>query len=66
MTESTVQKKYFIYDYELERQKKVWAFIILFSSLFIFFLTIIGFTNGISEMVTVFLENNLGFTNKWS
>ena len=66
MDEHVINKKHYVYNYETERQKKVWALIILTLSLFIFFLTIIGFTDGLSQMVALFLENKLGFTNKWS
>jgi undecaprenyl-diphosphatase len=64
--EPVINKKHYVYDFEKDRQNKIWAFIILSLSLFTFFLTIIGFTDGVSEMVALFLENKLGFTNKWS
>lgn len=66
MAEIEINKERFIYDYEAERQKKIWALIILFLGLLTFFLTIIGFTDGFSEMTASFLESKLGFTDKWS
>jgi undecaprenyl-diphosphatase len=66
MIEPEIHKERFVYNYETERQKKIWAFIILFISLIIFVITVIGFTDGFSEMTASFLESRLGFTNKWS
>ena len=66
MEEPVNNKRHYLYDYEKDRQKKIWAFIILSISLFTFFLTLIGFTDGLSQMIALLLENNLGFTNKWS
>jgi undecaprenyl-diphosphatase len=66
MEEIITNKKKDVYDFEKDRQKKIWAFIILSFSLFTFFLTIIGFTDGFSKMVALFLQNKFGFTNKWS
>lgn len=66
MDEHVINRKHYVYNYETDRQKKVWAFIILSISLFTFLLTLIGFTDGLSQMVALLLENKLGFTNKWS
>lgn len=66
MSEHVINKKHYVYNYETARQKKVWALIILSLSLFTFFLTLIGFTDGLSQIIASFLENKLGFTNKWS
>ena len=66
MDEDLINREHYVYSYETDRQKKVWALIILSLSLFTFFLTIVGFTDGLSQMVASFLENKLGFTNKWS
>jgi undecaprenyl-diphosphatase len=66
MEEPVNNKRHYLYDYEKDRQQKIWAFIILSISLFTFFLTLIGFTDGLSQMIALLLENNLGFTNKWS
>jgi undecaprenyl-diphosphatase len=66
MEEPVNNKRHYLYDYEKDRQQKIWAFIILSISLFTFFLTLIGFTDGLSQKIALLLENNLGFTNKWS
>jgi undecaprenyl-diphosphatase len=66
MNEHVINKKHYIYNYETERQKKVWALIILSLSLFTFFLTLIGFTDGLSQIIASFLEDKLGFTTKWA
>jgi undecaprenyl-diphosphatase len=66
MDEHVINRKHYVYNYETDRQKKVWAFIILSISLFTFLLTLIGFTDGLSQMVALLLKNKLGFTNKWT
>ena len=66
MKEHVINRKHYVYNYETDRQNKVWALIILSISLFTFFLTLIGFTDGLSHIVSSFLENKLGFTNKWT
>lgn len=60
------QKHHYLYNYELERQKKIFATALLFFSIFTFFLTIIGFTDGISEIVNSALVHSLGYNNQWS
>ena len=66
MEDTENHKKHFIYDYELDRQKKNWAFLILSLSSFTFLLTMIGFTDGLSKIVSTFLHSKLGFTSKWT
>jgi undecaprenyl-diphosphatase len=60
------QKHQYIYNYEVERQKNVLAVALLFISLITFLLTLIGFTDGISEIINNTLINSLGYNNKWS
>ena len=62
---STTHKLKTFYS-EAERQSKLIAIILLISSLLIFLFSAIGIFDGLSDAVSQFLENNLGFTNKWS
>ncbi len=55
-----------IYSYENERKKRMAAYFLLISGLIIFFLTLIGATDGISAWIQDFLLDKLGYTNKWS
>ena len=55
-----------VYSYENERKKRTAAYFLLISGLFIFFLTLIGATDGISVWTQDFLLSKLGYTNKWS
>jgi undecaprenyl-diphosphatase len=62
---STTQKLK-TFNYEAERQSKLIMIILIISSLLIFLFSAIGIFEGLSNVTTQFLENNLGFTNKWS
>jgi undecaprenyl-diphosphatase len=66
LSEESSQKHHFVYNYETERQKKIRALLVLFISIIVFFLTAIGLTDGLSEIVSSFLLDKLGFTDKWS
>jgi undecaprenyl-diphosphatase len=66
MQESSTKKHKYSYDFNIERKKKYWAIYLLSSSLLLFLFTLVGFTSNISEQVTEFLVDNLGYTNKWS
>jgi undecaprenyl-diphosphatase len=55
-----------VYSYEKERQKKLAAYALLLTGLFVFILTLTGFTDSISNWTNSFLLDKLGYTNKWS
>jgi len=55
-----------VYDHEKERKKRVAAYGLLITGLFVFILTLTGFTDGISNWTNEFLLAKLGYTNKWS
>jgi undecaprenyl-diphosphatase len=55
-----------VYDYEKERQKRIAAYGLFITGMFLFILTLTGFTDGISNWTKEFLLDKLGYTNKWS
>ena len=55
-----------VFDYEADRQKKYRALILLITSSLIFFISVLGLFDWLSDLTSSFLESNLGFTNKWS
>jgi undecaprenyl-diphosphatase len=55
-----------VYSYEKERQKKLTAYALLLTGLFVFILTLTGFTDSISSWTNSILLDKLGYTNKWS
>jgi len=55
-----------VYSYEKDRQKLKFAYFLLSTASVVFFLTLIGITDGVSEWINNFLLDNLGYTNKWS
>ena len=55
-----------VYSYEKEQQKKIAAYALFLTGLFVFVLTLTGFTDGISNWTNSFLLDKLGYTNKWS
>jgi undecaprenyl-diphosphatase len=55
-----------IQDLETDRQNKYKAFIILLSSSVIFLCTLLGLMNPLSDQTAIILQEQLGFTNKWS
>jgi undecaprenyl-diphosphatase len=54
------------YSYEKDRQKLKLAYLLLSTASVVFFLTLLGVTDGVSEWIDNFLLDNLGYTNKWS
>ncbi len=60
------QHRRIVYSYENERKKRIAAYFLLISGLFVFFLTLIGATDSISDWTQDFLLAKLGYTNKWS
>jgi undecaprenyl-diphosphatase len=68
MQDSESRKLYngIVYSYEMDRQKQLLAYFLLIISSIVFFLTLVGATNGISKLVDYFLLDNLGYTNKWT
>ncbi len=68
MDNSEPQKRYrgMVYSYEKDRQKLKFAYFLLATGFGVFFLTLIGVTDGVSEWIDYFLLDNLGYTNKWS
>jgi len=68
MDNSEPQKQYhgMVYSYSKDRQKLKFAYFLLATGFGVFFLTLIGVTDGVSEWIDYFLLDNLGYTNKWS
>jgi undecaprenyl-diphosphatase len=68
MHNSDPQKQYhgMVYSYEKDRKKLKFAYFLLATGFGVFFLTLIGLTDGVSEWIDYFLLDNLGYTNKWS
>jgi|WetSurSiteA1Bulk_404760.scaffolds.fasta_scaffold03294_4 undecaprenyl-diphosphatase len=62
----TQSQLHHIRDYEADRRNKYRALIILVSSFLIFSSAALGMFDWLSDMTSLFLEQNLGFTNKWS
>jgi len=55
-----------IQDLETDRRNKLIALIVMFSSSIIFLCTVLGITDGLSDQTSALLQEQLGFTNKWS
>lgn len=68
MDNSEPQKQYhgMVYSYSKDRRKLKFAYFLLATGFGVFFLTLIGVTDGVSEWIDYFLLENLGYTNKWS
>lgn len=66
MHEEVKIKSQSIFNYEVDRQSKYWALIILISSTLLFLLSALGLLDWLSNLTSSFLLNNLGYTNKWS
>ena len=68
MHNSEPQKRYhgMVYSYAKDRQKLKFAYFLISTASVVFFLTLIGVTDGVSEWIDYFLLENLGYTNKWS
>jgi undecaprenyl-diphosphatase len=55
-----------IQNLETDRRNKLIALIIMFSSSVIFLCTLLGLLNPLSDQTAILLQEQLGFTNKWS
>jgi membrane-associated phospholipid phosphatase len=66
MEKETKLNHQYVIDYEVEKQKKYYALILLIISLLIFLISALGLFDWLSDLTSSFLESNLGFTNKWS
>jgi len=67
MHNSEPQRQYrgMVYSYEKDKQKLKFAYFLISTASVVFFLTLIGVTDGVSEWINYFLLDNLGYTNKW-
>ena len=54
-----------VYSYDKDRQKLKLAYFLLSTASVVFFLTLIGVTDGVSEWIDYLLLDKLGYTNKW-
>ena len=54
------------FNYKYDRLQEYLALVLLLASTFLFSLTILGLTNGLSDNLSSFLLNKLGYTNPWS
>ncbi len=68
MHNSDLQRRYrgMVYSYETDRQKLLFAYLLLATGSGVFLLTLIGVTNSVSDWIDYFLLDNLGYTNRWS
>jgi len=55
-----------VFNYEADRQSKYWFLIILISSILFFLLSALGLLGWLSNLISNYLLQNLGYTNKWS
>jgi len=63
--EFKISNKY-LFNYEADRRSKYLALILLISSFIIFAMSALGFFDWISNGLSDFLLDKLGYTNKWS